>query len=78
MQGTPVLATKIGSFEQFVIPGETGEFIDNDDFCSIYYGYLKIKESNENMSRQCRKYFLDHFYYGNQAKAFKSIIDSLQ
>lgn len=78
MLGTPVLATKLGSFVEFVIPGKTGEFIDNEDAESIYKGYLKIKENSEEISRQCRQYFLDHFFYGNQTEVFKSIISSIQ
>ena len=78
MLGTPVLATMLGSFVEFVVPGKTGEFIDNEDTDSIYNAYLKIREYSEEMSRQCRQYFLDHFFYGNQVKEFISIIDSIQ
>ncbi len=78
MLGTPVLATKIGSFVEYVIPGQTGEFINNEDAESIYNGFLKIRENREEMSRQCRQYFLDHFFYGNQAKEFKNIINNIQ
>lgn len=77
MQGTPVLASNIGSFTDFVIPGKTGEFIDNKDVNSIYKGYLKIQNNSEDMSKQCRKYFLEHFFYGNQAKRLKDVIDNI-
>lgn len=78
MMGTPVLATKLGSFEEFVIPNATGEFIDNEDTKSIYRGYKKIKDTNEQMSRACRDEFLKNFYYANQTSKFKTILDTLR
>ena len=76
MMGTPVAATRIGSFTEFVEPGKTGEFIDNGDAGSIYEGYRRIREHNREMSRNCRQFFLEHFYYGSQAEGFRRIIES--
>lgn len=75
MQGTPVVATKLGSFMEFVEPGKTGEFIDNESIDSIYYAFKKIKENSYEMSNNCRMYFLDHFYYKNQAESLKRILE---
>lgn len=75
MLGAPVVATRIGSFVEFVEPGKTGEFIDNENAESIYAGYIKIKEHSAEMSDCCRKFFLDHFFYGNQAETFKKIVE---
>lgn len=75
MMGAPVAATRLGSFTEFVVPGETGEFIDNEDTESIYAAYQKISGSGELMSEHCRRYFLDHFYFGSQAERFQKIID---
>lgn len=77
MLGTPVLATQIGSFTEFVIPGKTGEFIDNEDIESIYKGFLKIKERCDVMSDECRQYFLREFFYGNQEEKFRKILDNI-
>lgn len=77
MLGTPVLASHIGSFAEFVIPGKTGDFIDNEDADSIYNGYLRVKNNSEFMSEQCRQFFLDKFFYVNQAQGLKSIIENI-
>lgn len=74
MMGTPVLATRLGSFEEFVIPGATGEFIDNEDSDSIYNAYLKVKRNEKHMSETCRKYFVQRFYYKNQKEMFEEIL----
>ena len=78
MLGTPVLATRLGSFVEFVTPGQTGEFIDNEDCESIYQGYLKIKEHSKEMSQKCRQYFVENYFYGSQEQQFKKIINSIQ
>lgn len=77
MLGTPVLATNLGGFFEFIIPGQTGEFIDNEDCESIYQGYLRIKEHREEMSKQCRRYFIENYFYGSQKTRFVSIINSM-
>lgn len=77
MQGTPVLATRLGSFEEFVVPGETGEFIDNENFSSIYDGYTRIKRNGKYMNGQCRKKFLSVFCVQGQEKNFRGIIEEL-
>ena len=75
MMGTPVAATRTGSFTEFVEDGETGVFIDSEDPGSIYNGYKRSKERNREMSRACRAFFLENFYYGRQKERFKSIIE---
>ena len=77
MMGTPVLATKLGSFEEFVKPEVTGEFINNENTDSIFEGYKKIKSDGKEMSLACRNEFLSRFFYKNQAAAFKKIIDDI-
>lgn len=74
MQGAPVVATKLGSFMEFIEPGKNGEFIDNESVDSIYSAFTKIKEHSNEMSNNCREYFLNHFYYRNQAELFMRIV----
>lgn len=78
MMGTPVVATKLGSFEEFVEPGMTGEFINNENFDSIFSGYQKIRDNNEKMILACRTEFLERFYYKNQVEAFRKILDNTE
>lgn len=77
MQGTPVLASRLGSFEEFVVPGITGEFIDNKNMKSVYEKYLVIKKNDRQMSDSCRQFFLENFFYKSQIERFSHIIDSL-
>lgn len=77
MMGTPVLATRQGSFEEFVKPGETGEFIDNGSMASIYEAYLKIKRNSEYMTNMCRENFLNNFSVQSQVAKFNRIIIEL-
>lgn len=76
MLGTPVLATKLGSFCEFVVPNHTGVFINNKDPESIYNGFKMIKDHNESMSKDCRRFFLTNFYYRNQIQRFKSLVEN--
>lgn len=77
MMGTPVLATRLGSFEEFVESGVTGMFINNESVDSIFEGYQRIKNDSEKMSLACRNEFLTRFFYKNQATTFKRIINNL-
>lgn len=77
MQGTPVVATKLGSFKEFVIPDKTGEFINNQDVESIYTAYSKIKKNITSMSETCREEFINNFFCDNQVKKIKEILESI-
>lgn len=63
MQGTPVIATHVGSFDDYVITGETGEFIEDYDPRTIVRAYSKIQKQQNHMSCACRKSFLEHWNY---------------
>lgn len=77
MQGTPVMATHLGSFEEYVQNGKNGAFLDDYDYETIFRAYQKIEENVEAMSQRCRDIFLEKFYYRNQINRFKEIIESL-
>ncbi len=77
MLGTPVIATSIGSFPEFVKPGLTGEFIDDYEPETILNAYYKIANNMEKMERACRNEFLEKFYYKNQLKLFRGIVNNL-
>ena len=77
MQGTPVIATKLGSFEEFIEPWCTGAFIDNFEFYTITDTVSKIREAGSIINENCRTFFLAHFYYRNQLDAFKKIVNEV-
>lgn len=78
MMGTPVVASELGSFKEFVKPNMNGEFINNNDSQSIYKAYCSIEENIVRMTEECRKSFLTKFYYANQSERFKRLIESIE
>lgn len=77
MQGTPVIATKLGSFEEFVIPECTGAFIDDFDCSTITTAVDNIYNAGRTINDECRKFFATHFYYRSQIENFKKIVESI-
>lgn len=77
MQGAPVIATHVGSFDEYVIDGKTGTFIKEYSYEEIFNAYKRIEDNLEEISSNCRKTFLRMFYYKNQQERFKQIIEGL-
>ena len=77
MQGTPVIATRVGSFEEYIVNGENGIFIESFDFETILNSYKKIQDWLDKMTIHCRESFLDFFHFEKQREAFKKIIEEL-
>lgn len=65
MNATPVLATHSGSFDEFVIEGETGEFVDSN-YKNVLEKANKIYNDLTKYSKLSRKYFIDNFYFYSQ------------
>lgn len=78
MQGSPVIASHVGSFDEYVVDGKTGAFIKNYSYQEIFNAYKRIEGDIANISSNCRKAFLHRFYYKNQEEQFKKIIESLE
>lgn len=76
MLGTPVIASRLGSFPEFVKPGLTGEFIDDYEPETILNAYYEIAHNIDKMEKVCRNEFLEKFYYKNQCELFKKIVYS--
>lgn len=77
MQGTPVIATHLGSFDEYIVDGKNGTFVDDSKYDSIYSAYKRIESNEDDMVQNCRKMFLDRFYYKNQKEKFLEILNSL-
>lgn len=75
MAGTPVLARKIGSFQDYVQEGITGEFVDSATDCDAI---LRVAEAVRAQSPKyvgaCRKMFLETFYYQANSERLAEII----
>ncbi|MDD6071436.1 MAG: glycosyltransferase [Clostridiales bacterium] len=78
MQGAPVIATHVGSFDEYVVDGKTGTFINNYSYESILSAFERIEDDIDKMSLNCRKTFLTRFYYKNQKEQFIKIIEGLK
>ena len=77
MQGTPVIATRTGSFEEYIAEGETGVFIDNYAYETIVSAYEKICKNIDRMEKSCRETFLQKNFFGGQAERFMEIVASM-
>lgn len=77
MQGTPVMATHLGSFDEYVQDGKNGVFIDDFSYDSIFNAFQRVKGNMDEMVENARNTFLTHFYYRNQEEKFKEIVEKL-
>lgn len=77
MQGTPVMATHLGSFDEYVQDGKNGVFIDDFSYDSIFNAFRKVEGNVDEMAENARNTFLTHFYYKNQEEQFKKIVENL-
>jgi glycosyltransferase involved in cell wall biosynthesis len=78
MQGTPVVATHLGSFDEFVLEGRTGCFIPDLEYDSVMSAIEKIKNSGERMNEECRNFFRQTFCYENQKDTFQKIVEDVR
>lgn len=76
MQGTPVIATHLPSFDEYVIPGKTGAFAESMEYSDITKAIDEVLKNGKNLNTGCREYFLKYFYYGSQIDTFREIIRS--
>ena len=77
MQGTPVIATDLESFKEFVIDGMTGVYVKAFDEESIGCAISSIEKNFETMHLACRDYFLKKFYYRNNVDRLNALISEI-
>jgi glycosyltransferase involved in cell wall biosynthesis len=77
MAGSPVLASRVGSFSEYVRTGITGEFVDSDADPAVI---LEVVESMRKHSltyvEECRKTFKGIFYWRSNLSKLAEIIES--
>jgi glycosyltransferase involved in cell wall biosynthesis len=77
MAGSPVIATRVGSFPEYVIPGVNGEFVDSvDDLDAMIHLAEKMRQDIAAYSTRSRKTFLDTFYYGANRNKIAELVGS--
>jgi len=74
MFGTPVIASNIGSFPEFVRDGENGYLIDDYDPTGVYKKVLLIKDNIESLSKHCREKFESTFYWKSQVSKMEELL----
>ncbi len=77
MAGSAVLATRVGSFPEYVVPGFNGEFADSiGEFNTLLRLAEKIQRDIPTYSQGCRNTFLETFYYPAHRVKFMELINS--
>jgi glycosyltransferase involved in cell wall biosynthesis len=77
MAGTPVLASRVGSFHEEVQPRFTGEFVDvNEDPAAILATVQNLREHAADYFDQCRKRFLEKFYFRANCNQLIEIVNT--
>jgi len=77
MFGTPVIASNIGSFPEFVRDGENGYLIDDYDFEALSQKLLLVRGNISAMSKNCRTTFENTFHWKAQISKMKTILANL-
>jgi glycosyltransferase involved in cell wall biosynthesis len=76
MAGSPVVATRVGSFPEYIREGITGEFVDSaDDPREILEVAERIRNRFPTYVDACREKFLETFYYKANGDRLAAILD---
>jgi glycosyltransferase involved in cell wall biosynthesis len=77
MAGSPVLASRIGSFSEYVRAGVTGEFADSSDGHAVILEVAeRMREHSLSYAKECRSMFLGTFYWRSNLNKLAEIIES--
>ncbi|MGH9343868.1 MAG: glycosyltransferase [Terriglobia bacterium] len=74
MCGAPVIASRTGSFLEYVKHGFNGRFADVADHAQIVSAFGAIAENFSYYSENSRKTFMEKFYYGAQMEKIEQIL----
>jgi len=80
MFGTPVLASSVGSFPEYVVNGKNGYIFDIDsarNYENLLRVVCEVQARLETMSLEARRTFENIFHYKSQVENAKNIIGSL-
>ncbi len=75
MAGTPVMATRTGSFPEFIVPGVNGEFVEAaDKLDDLLNAAEKIRAKIDTYAEGARRSFLNTFDYRANRDRFARIL----
>jgi len=63
MFGTPVVASRVGSFTEFVEDGVNGRFAKADDPKGVWTAVKEVRQNLHHYAENCRKTFCKTFYF---------------
>ncbi|HUX44210.1 MAG TPA: glycosyltransferase [Terracidiphilus sp.] len=77
MFGTPVIASRIGSFPEYVREGRNGAFAGGENSEQIWKAAQDFQLRAGSYAEGCRSTFLKTFYYRPQLEAFGQILNGV-
>jgi len=78
MHGTPVIASRVGSFAEFVVPGVNGELVDSPDPSMVSRAVERIRERLDTYVVGTRRSFLSTFFYRAHLDSLKKLVEVVQ
>ena len=75
MFGTPVIASKVGSFSEWVRTDVNGRFAEADDFEGILAAFEEIRNNISSYASGSRQTFLETFFYRSNLAAIRRILE---
>lgn len=74
MFGTPVIASRIGSFPEYVSDGFNGRFASAGDRDGVLSALEEIRKRTGEYAANCRRSFLDTFYYRSRLAELRQLL----
>ena len=74
MFGTPVLASRIGSFPEFIRDGFNGKFACADDREGVLTILKGIRERTGEYASNCRSSFIEKFFYRSRLEQLRQLL----
>ncbi len=75
MFGTPVLASSVGSFNEFITDKIEGRMLEGTDPLEVNAAYCDINEHFSSYTSNCRARFLSTYYYKSHLEALRGMLD---
>lgn len=77
MHGTPVIASRVGSFTEFVIPGVNGELVDSPDPALVSKAVQRIRGQLDTYVDGARRSFLTTFFYRAHLESLRKLLPTM-
>jgi glycosyltransferase involved in cell wall biosynthesis len=74
MFGTPVIASNIGSFPEYIRDGFNGRFASVEDRDGVLSVLEQIRRNTDEYAGNCRQNFLDLFYYKSRLSDLRQLL----